>query len=113
MSSQLVNLNVGFGNKAIGDAIKAQVDKFCFVGPAYAAESRATLGKIIIDRLPDNFGKVFFTNAGADANENAIKIARMYTGRKRETGKIYTDAGTGSGTSGRIKAIEYTDLKYL
>ena len=41
MSSQLVNLNVGFGNKAIGDAIKAQVDKFCFVGPAYAAESRA------------------------------------------------------------------------
>ena len=84
MSSQLVNLNVGFGNKAIGDAIKAQVDKFCFVGPAYAAESRATLGKII-DRLPDNFGKVFFTNAGADANENAVKIARMYTGRKRET----------------------------
>ena len=85
MSSQLVNLNVGFGNKAIGDATKAQVDKFCFVGPAYAAESRETLGKIIIDRLPDNFGKVFFTNAGADANENAVKIARMYTGRKRET----------------------------
>lgn len=85
MSSQLVNLNVGFGNKAIGDAIKAQVDKFCFVGPAYAAESRATLGKMIIDLLPDNFGKVFFTNAGADANENAVKIARMCTGRKRET----------------------------
>ena len=83
MSSQLVNLNVGFGNKAIGDAIKAQVDKFCFVGPAYAAESRATLGKMIIDLLPDNFGKVFFTNAGADANENAIKIARMYTGRNK------------------------------
>lgn len=83
MSSQLVNLNVGFGNKVIGDAIKAQVDKFCFVGPAYAAESRATLGKMIIDLLPDNFGKVFFTNAGADANENAIKIARMYTGRNK------------------------------
>ena len=83
MSSQLVNLNVGFGNKAIGDAIKAQVDKFCFVGPAYAAVSRATLGKMIIDLLPDNFGKVFFTNAGADANENAIKIARMYTGRNK------------------------------
>ena len=40
---------------------------------------------MIIDLLPDNFGKVFFTNAGADANENAVKIARMYTGRKRET----------------------------
>ena len=83
MSSQLVNLNVGFGNKAIGEAIKAQVDKYCFVGPSYAAESRATLAKMIIDLLPDNFGKVFFTNAGADANENAVKIARMFTGRNK------------------------------
>lgn len=45
MSSQLVNLNVGFGNKDIGDAIKEQVDKYCFVGPAYAAESRVKLAK--------------------------------------------------------------------
>ena len=58
--------------------------QFCFVGPAYAAESRATLGKMIIDLLPDNFGKVFFTNAGADANENAVKIARnVYRKKKR------------------------------
>ena len=83
MSSQLVNLNVGFGNKDIGDAIKEQVDKYCFVGPSYAAESRVKLAKMIVDLLPDTFGKVFFTNAGADANENAIKIARMYTGRKK------------------------------
>ena len=83
MSSQLVNLNVGFGNKDIGDAIKEQVDKYCFVGPAYAAESRVKLAKMIVDLLPDTFGKVFFTNAGADANENAIKIARMYTGRNK------------------------------
>lgn len=83
MSSQLVNLNVGFGNKDIGDAIKEQVDKYCFIEPAYAAESRVKLAKMIVDLLPDTFGKVFFTNAGADANENAIKIARMYTGRKK------------------------------
>lgn len=83
MSSQLVNLNVGYGNKEIAEAIKAQVDKFCFVSPAYAAEPRAILAKMIIELLPDNFGKVFFTNAGADANENAIKIARMYTGRHK------------------------------
>lgn len=81
MSSQLVNLNLGFGNKAIGDAIKEQVDKFCFVQPAYAAESRAKLAKKIIGLMPYNMGKVFFTNAGAEANENAVKIARMYTGR--------------------------------
>lgn len=83
MSSQLVNLNLGFGNPDIAEAIKTQVDKYCFVGPSYAAESRATLAKMIIDLLPDTFGKVFFTNAGADANENAIKIARMFTGRKK------------------------------
>lgn len=83
MSSQLVNLNVGFGNKDIADAIKSQVDKYCYVGPSYGSEPRAELAKKIVELLPDNFGKIFFTNAGADANENAIKIARMYTGRKK------------------------------
>lgn len=83
MSSQQVNMNVGHGNKEIAEAIKEQADKFCFIGPSYAAESRSELAKMIIDKLPDEFGKVFFTNAGADANENAIKIARMYTGRKK------------------------------
>ncbi len=83
MSSQLVNLNLGFGNEDIAEAIKEQVDKYCFVGPSYASEPRAQLAKMIIDLLPESFGKIFFTNAGADANENAIKIARMYTGRKK------------------------------
>lgn len=81
MSSQLVNLNLGYGNKAIGDAIKEQVDKYCFIGPGYGAESRAKLAKKIIELMPSNMGKIFFTNAGAESNENAIKIARMYTGK--------------------------------
>lgn len=83
MSSQLVNMNLGFGNQAIGDAIKAQVDQYCFVAPSYAAEPRAELAEKIISLMPDRMGKVFFTNAGADANENAVKIARMYTGRNK------------------------------
>ncbi len=83
MSSQLVNMNLGFGNKDIAEAIKEQVDKYCFVGPSYAAEPRARLAKMIIDLLPESFGKIFFTNAGADANENAVKIARMYTGKNK------------------------------
>ena len=83
MASQLVNLNLGYGNKDIADAIKEQVDKYCYIGPSYGSEPRAKLAKMIVDLLPDTFGKVFFTNAGADANENAIKIARMYTGRKK------------------------------
>lgn len=83
MSSQLVNMNLGFGNKAIGDAIKAQVDQYCFISPAYGNEARATLAQKIISLMPDNMGKVFFTNAGADANENAVKMARMFTGRNK------------------------------
>jgi len=83
MSSQLVNMNLGFGNKAIGNAIKEQVDQYCFVGPSYGAESRAKLAKKIVELMPDNMGKVFFTNAGAESNENAVKIARMFTGKSK------------------------------
>jgi len=81
MSSQLVNLNLGHGNKEIADAIKAQTDKYCYISPAYGSEPRGDLAKMLIELMPDNMGKIFFTNGGAEANENAIKIARMYTGR--------------------------------
>lgn len=83
MSSQLVNLNVGHGNRQIIDAIKEQAEKYCYLSPAYGSETRGELAKMVIERMPDNMGKVFFTNGGADANENAIKIARMYTGRQK------------------------------
>ena len=49
MSSQLVNMNLGFGNKAIGDAIKEQVDQYCFISPSYGSESRAKLAKKIVE----------------------------------------------------------------
>ena len=83
MSSQLVNLNLGHGNTAIIDAIKEQAEKLCFIAPSYAVESRSILSKMIIDLMPDNMGKVFFTNGGADANENAVKMARIFTGRNK------------------------------
>ena len=83
MSSQLVNMNLGHGNKEIVEAIREQAGKFCYMAPSYAVESRGNLAELIIKLMPDNMGKVFFTNAGADANENAIKIARMYTGRQK------------------------------
>lgn len=83
MSSQLVNVNLGHGNPDIVAAIKAQADKYCFISPAIASEPRALLAEKLVKLLPENFGKIFFTNAGADANENAIKIARLYTSRKK------------------------------
>ena len=81
MSSEQVNVNAGYGNKEMNEAIKAQLDQYAYIQGSFGAEPRARLAKSIIDRLPDCFGKIFFTNGGADANENAIKIARMYTGR--------------------------------
>lgn len=83
MSSTQVNVNLGYGNEDINNAMKEQIDKFAWMGPGYGVESRAKLAKMIVDLMPDNMGKVFFTNGGADANENAIKMARMYTGRIR------------------------------
>jgi taurine--2-oxoglutarate transaminase len=83
MSSQLVNLNLGHGNSAIIKAIQEQAEKLCFIAPSYAAEPRSVLAKMIIDLMPDTMGKVFFTNGGADANENAVKMARMFTGRNK------------------------------
>ncbi len=81
MSAQLVNLNLGYGNKAIIQAIKDQADKMAFIGPGYAIDVRSEAAKALVELSGLEGAKVFFTNAGAEANENAIKIAKAYTGR--------------------------------
>jgi taurine--2-oxoglutarate transaminase len=83
LGSQLVNLNIGHQHPKVVQAIKDQADKLCYVAPQFAEESRGKLAKRIIGLLPDEFGKCFFTVGGADANENAIKIARAYTGKSK------------------------------
>src|SRR5690554_2933701 len=81
MSSQLVNVNIGHGNKKVVQAIKEQADKLPYIGPSFAVDVKSEAAKKILEVAPDNMGKVFFTNAGAEANENAIKVARMFTGK--------------------------------
>lgn len=83
MSSQLVNLNIGYGNQKVADAIAEQAHKLPFIGPGYAVDVKSELASKIIELAPDNMQKVFFTLGGADANENALKIARLYTGRNK------------------------------
>lgn len=83
MSSQLVNLNLGHGNKAIIDAICEQAKKMPFIGPGFAVECRSDAAEAIVELSGMKNAKVFFTNAGAEANENAIKIARQYTGKQK------------------------------
>ncbi|WP_058486378.1 aminotransferase class III-fold pyridoxal phosphate-dependent enzyme [Defluviitalea phaphyphila] len=83
MSSQLVNVNIGHGNKKVIKAIQDQAEKLAFAAPSFAVDVRSKLAKTIVELAPDNMGKVFFTLGGADANENAIKIAKMFTGRNK------------------------------
>jgi taurine--2-oxoglutarate transaminase len=82
MSSQLVNANLGHGNKAVVQAIKDQADKIPFIAPSYSLDVRSDAAKAVVEAANLGEGsKVFFTNAGAESNENAIKMAKAFTGK--------------------------------
>ena len=80
-ASQLVNVNIGHQHPAVVAAIQQQAGTLATIGPATANLVRGQAAERIIERAPDGFAKVFFTNGGADANENAIRMARLHTGR--------------------------------
>ena len=82
-SSQLVNLNIGHQHPAVVRAIVEQAGLLATVAPATANLTRGQAASRIVARAPDGFHKVFFTNGGADANENAIRLARLHTGRDK------------------------------
>jgi len=80
-ASQLININVGHQHQKVLDAIKKQVDELCFAAPAFATKPRGELGKKLAEVT--GLAKAFFTLGGAEANENAMKIAKLYTGRQK------------------------------
>jgi taurine--2-oxoglutarate transaminase len=80
-NSQLMSVNIGHGDKRVVEAIKAQADKLAYVNPFMAHEPRAKLGEKLAQIAPGDIDVFFFTNGGAEANENAIKLARQATGR--------------------------------
>jgi taurine---2-oxoglutarate transaminase len=82
-ASQLVNLNLGHQHPAIVEAIKAQADRLCTVAPSFASDVRGQAARMIVERAGAGFAKVFFTNGGAEATENAIRMARLHTGRHK------------------------------
>ncbi|KAA8828372.1 aminotransferase class III-fold pyridoxal phosphate-dependent enzyme [Bifidobacterium tissieri] len=84
MSSQMVCSNLGHQNKVVVEAIKRQADELCYIAPSFAVEPRGKLAKLLVDIAgADHFQRVFFTLGGSDSNENAIEIARFYTGRPK------------------------------
>jgi taurine--2-oxoglutarate transaminase len=82
-SSQLVNTNIGHQHPKVIAAIVEQAGRLVTVAPATANLMRGEAAKRILSHAPAGFSKVFFTNAGADANENAMRMARLFTGRDK------------------------------
>jgi taurine---2-oxoglutarate transaminase len=80
-NSQLMSVNIGHGDRRVIDAITEQATRLQYVQPAFATEIRARLGQKLAEILPGDMAKVFFTLGGAEAIENAIKLARHHTGR--------------------------------
>ncbi len=82
-SSQLINVNIGHQHPKMIAAIKEQADTLCTIGPPMGNDKRSELAKLVADVAPGHLNRVFFTNGGAEANENAIKLARWHTGRHK------------------------------
>jgi taurine--2-oxoglutarate transaminase len=82
-NSQLMSVNIGHGDQRVVDAIARQAAKLAYVNPVLTHEPRALLGRKLAELLPGDLDKVYFTLGGAEANEYALKIARLYTGRHK------------------------------
>ncbi|MBO9523729.1 MAG: aspartate aminotransferase family protein [Nocardioidaceae bacterium] len=82
-SSQLVNANIGYGHPAVVKAIQEQAARLATVAPSFANDARSEAARLIAEIAPGDLNWVFFTNGGAEANENAIRMARLHTGRSK------------------------------
>jgi taurine--2-oxoglutarate transaminase len=82
-SSQLIYTNLGHQHPRVVAAIKEQADRLCVIQPSFANDRTAELARLIAELAPGDLEMVFFTNAGAEANENAMRIARLHTGRHK------------------------------
>ena len=100
-ASQLVNVNLGHQHPKVVAAIKEQAEKLTTIGPPMAHETRSELARLIAEVTPGDLTMSFFTNGGAEANENAIKLARWYTGRHKIVARYRSYHGA---TAGAITA---------
>lgn len=81
LGSLIYQVNVGHGHGRIIEAVRQQASRLCVSVPGAIYPEKRALAEALLERAPDGFSKVFFTLGGSDANENALKIARLFTGR--------------------------------
>ena len=96
-ASQLVNLNLGHQHPAVVRAIQEQAGRLCYIAPGLGNDRRAELGRLLAEITPGDLTMSFFTNGGAEANENAIKLARWYTGRQKVVARYRSYHGATAG----------------
>ncbi|HEY8628134.1 MAG TPA: aminotransferase class III-fold pyridoxal phosphate-dependent enzyme [Gaiellaceae bacterium] len=96
-ASQLVNVSIGHQHPKVIAAIKEQAEQLATIGPPMATESRSRLGKLLAEITPGELSMSFFTNGGAEANENAIKLARWATGRHKIVARYRSYHGATAG----------------
>ena len=96
-ASQLVNVSIGHQHPRVVAAIKEQADRLCTIGPPMAHEARSELARLLAEVTPGDLTMSFFTNGGAEANENAIKLARWYTGRHKIVARYRSYHGATAG----------------
>lgn len=82
-TSQLVNANIGYAHPKLVEAIGQAAKRMTTLSPAFADESRSRAATMIAERAPGDLNRVFFTTGGAEANEHAIRMARVHTGRNK------------------------------
>ena len=97
-SSQLVNVNIGYQHPKVVAAIQEQAARLTTIQPAFANDARSEAARLIAEVAPEGLDCVFFTNGGAEANENALRMARLHTGRHKvlATYRSYHGATAGS-----------------
>ncbi|MBL7698949.1 MAG: aminotransferase class III-fold pyridoxal phosphate-dependent enzyme, partial [Chitinophagaceae bacterium] len=97
LSSGLMNVNVGHGNKRIAEAVLKQMQEVSYVTPGCVTKVRGELGKKLASLCPGDLNKSFFTVCGASAIENAIKLARLYSGRHKIISRYQSYHGSAYG----------------
>src|SRR5204862_7786525 len=125
-SSGLMNVNIGHGNQRVTEAVVRQMQQVSYVTPSCVTKVRGELGKKLAEICPGDLNKAFFTLCGASSIENAVKLARLFTGRHKILSRYQSYHGatigaiTASGDSGRIAVevqqaanVVHFDLPYL
>ncbi|MCU0495136.1 MAG: aminotransferase class III-fold pyridoxal phosphate-dependent enzyme [Chloroflexaceae bacterium] len=97
-NSQLMSVNIGHGDERVIEAVRRQMERVCYVVPnTFTTDVRAEAGRRLAEVTPASLTKTFFTTGGADAVENAIRMARIFTGRHKIAARYRSYHGATAG----------------